>query len=426
MHLKKVTLTDFRSFERLEWEIGADEAAGWHVLLGNNGSGKSSVLKAIAMALIGANDFIAAQPDVLSLLRRGEDGRVAEEATVELEVGGAPSWDPDLPSGTPVAVTLSRGESGQPWTIGNATRWPESGWFSAGFGPMRRLFGRSAISQRIPASFSRLPKHLSLFDDDVTLGDAVEWLKSLQFRALEAKDRQDKPSGKRTTVAGRFLADVKAFINQPGFLPYGVRLVDIDADRVVFKDGNGVEVPLSGLSAGYQAVLSLTFESIRLMGDAFGGKRIFNKTATQVEAPGVILIDEVDVHLHPAWQREIGPWLTRMFPNVQFIVTTHSPLICQAAAPGSVWRLAAPGEESGIHRIQGEQLQRVLYGDVLHAFNSEAFGGIPSRSDMALRTMDRFADLNQLAQVRKLTKAEQAEHEALGKKLDGVLPGREI
>ena len=425
MHLKKVTLTDFRSFENLEWEIGADEGAGWHVVLGNNGAGKTSLLKAIAMALIGANEFLAAQQDVLSLLRRGRNGQQADAAMVELEVGKSAPWDPDISTGTSIDITLSRGESG-PWTLGSATIWPESGWFSASFGPMRRLYGRSAISQRIPlTSYPRLAQHLSLFDDDVALGDTVEWLKSLQFRALDAKERQDKPSGKRTTVAGRFLADVKAFINQPGFLPYGVRLVDIDVDRVVFKDGNGVEVPLSGLSAGYQAVLSLTFESIRLMGDAFGGKRIFNKTATQVEAPGVILIDEVDVHLHPAWQREIGPWLTRMFPNVQFIVTTHSPLICQAAAPGSVWRLAAPGEEMGIHRIQGEQLQRVLYGDVLHAFNSEAFGGIPGRSDMALRTMGRFADLNQLAQARKLTKAEQVEHEALCKKLDGVLPGRE-
>ena len=46
---------------------------------------------------------------------------------------------------------------------------------------------------------------------------------------------------------------------------------------------------------------------------------------------GVILIDEIDAHLHPAWQKRIGFWLKAHFPNIQFIVTTHSPFICQAA-----------------------------------------------------------------------------------------------
>ena len=49
---------------------------------------------------------------------------------------------------------------------------------------------------------------------------------------------------------------------------------------------------------------------------------------------GVVLIDEVDVHLHVSWQRSIGFWLKKHFPNVQFIVTTHSPFVCQAADPG--------------------------------------------------------------------------------------------
>jgi hypothetical protein len=426
MHLKNVTLTDFRSFEELEWEIGVEEGAGWHVLLGTNGSGKSSVLQAIAMALIGPQEFLAARPDLPGLVRRDTEGQRAAAASVALQVSGATTWDPvfadDGKFGGAIEVQLAPSESGA-WSIGEPVKWPASGWFSASFGPMRRLFGRSEIPQSIARSFPRLAQHLTLFDDDVALGDTVEWLKSLRFRVLDAKERQGKSSGKQSALASEFLTDVKSFINQPDFLPYGVQLVDIDSDGVTFKDGNGVELPLRELSAGYHAVLSLTFEVIRLMSDAFNGKRIFNKAATQVDAPGVVMIDEVDVHLHPAWQRDIGPCLTRMFPNVQFIVTTHSPLICQAAVKGSVWKLAAPGEAVGIQRIEGEQLQRVLYGDVLHALNSEAFGGIPGRSDVALAKMRRFAELNQLAQAGKLKEPARLEQEALRKELEGVLPG---
>ena len=46
---------------------------------------------------------------------------------------------------------------------------------------------------------------------------------------------------------------------------------------------------------------------------------------------GVAPIDEIDAHLHPAWQREIGFWLKQCFPKGQFIVTSHNPMICQAA-----------------------------------------------------------------------------------------------
>jgi predicted ATPase len=52
---------------------------------------------------------------------------------------------------------------------------------------------------------------------------------------------------------------------------------------------------------------------------------------------GVELIDEVDAHLHPEWQREVGFWLKRHFPKIQFLVTTHSPSICQAAAPNGLF-----------------------------------------------------------------------------------------
>jgi predicted ATP-binding protein involved in virulence len=57
----------------------------------------------------------------------------------------------------------------------------------------------------------------------------------------------------------------------------------------------------------------------------------FPDSDNPIECPGVVLIDELDAHLHPEWQRQIGFWLREKFPNIQFIVATHSPFLAQVA-----------------------------------------------------------------------------------------------
>jgi predicted ATP-binding protein involved in virulence len=66
---------------------------------------------------------------------------------------------------------------------------------------------------------------------------------------------------------------------------------------------------------------------------------------------GVVLIDEVDAHLHPRWQREVGFLLTRTFPRLQFIVTSHSPFVAMAAGEGA---LSVLRQDGGAVRIDRE------------------------------------------------------------------------
>ena len=159
------------------------------------------------------------------------------------------------------------------------------------------------------------------------------------------------------------------------------------------------------------------------MAQRYGEDGLFSPDATQVLAPGIVLIDEIDAHLHPSWQREIGPWLTKLFPKLQFIVTTHSPYVCQTAVQGSVWALPAPGSDAQLHRLEGEQLTRVLYGDVLHVLNSEAFGGLPGRSEHAVHMLDRLAQLNRRQDRGQLSQPESAEREDLEITLAPVVSG---
>jgi hypothetical protein len=139
---------------------------------------------------------------------------------------------------------------------------------------------------------------------------------------------------------------------------------------------------------------------------------------TTITPPGVVLIDEVDAHLHPTLQTRIGEWFTTYFPNIQFIVTTHSPLICRAAETGSIWRLAAPGsgEESG--EVTGAARDRLLYGNVLDAYGTEVFGEDVAIGTAAAGKRQRLALLNQKSiGGEEMTAEEEQEYRQLQRML---------
>ena len=109
-------------------------------------------------------------------------------------------------------------------------------------------------------------------------------------------------------------------------------------------DGRGAQVAVEEMSDGYRSILSLTLELIRLMFSTFDTRAALdaiNTTAGTIALPGVVAIDEIDAHLHPAWQQRIGDWFVEHFPETQFFVTTHSPIICRGRATRQ--RLAAAG-----------------------------------------------------------------------------------
>lgn len=125
----------------------------------------------------------------------------------------------------------------------------------------------------------------------------------------------------------------------------------------------------------------------------------------------MVLIDEIDAHLHPEWQRQIGFWFVEHFPNIQFIVTTHSPLVCQAASKGSIWRLPAPGSEESSYRItrESEEWKRLVYGDILEAYSTDLFGENIDRSEEAQEKFERVGELSVKELDAPLTPAEETE-----------------
>ena len=113
-----------------------------------------------------------------------------------------------------------------------------------------------------------------------------------------------------------------------------MKISRVDTETVYFRGPGGAEVTVFDLSDGYRSVLALAIDIVLVLHSCFED----HSSSFQVDGEtlrvlfeGVILIDEVDAHLHPSWQRELGFRLRRTFPRIQFIVTSHSPFVAQAA-----------------------------------------------------------------------------------------------
>ena len=424
MRIRDIQIRNVRSLRSHRWSFARTKCAGWHVVLGDNGSGKSSFLRAIALALVGAgraeglrqswNDWLthgeqkgeirlmlwSATPDVVRLANLPADNlyspgvKLHRKSNDEAELADLPPNDPSRQS---LAQMLSLDEV-----------YTAREWFSTSFGPFRRFTGGSDQLSKLPPLLAR---HLSLFDEGIAFTKCLDWLQDLKFRALEHDPE------------GGLLERLIRFVNESDFLPSGVRIEDVTSRNVMFRDANRVVVPVTDLSDGYRSVLSMTFEIIRQMAITFGPDEIFHPDdPTRITPEGVVIVDEIDAHLHPTWQSRIGHWFCDHFPNVQFIVSTHSPLVCQSAENGSVYLLPRSGSGEKGGKLKRDTLLRLVHGTVLDAYGTEAFGSdaAATRSPRSRELHRRLAQLNNRELLKGLLPKERRERDRLRRTLPSV------
>ncbi|MFG7944665.1 AAA family ATPase [Streptomyces cacaoi] len=412
MYLKNLRLDGVRGFRgpravSLDFTRPDGGYAGWTVLAGRNAAGKSTLLQAIGLCLMGQAGASLLDGAVEEWLT---EGRETGEATAVLvrdrpedegpegdaELVAIVRWQPedtlfDLeePEGGPyieVVFTGSREVQGLLWKSS------PRGWFRAGYGPLRRLSGGGTY-ERAPRPTDRSSSMRTLFREQAALTEAVDWLVSAKMRQMEERSGADE-----------LLEAALALLNDE-LLPGKLRVAQVDSDGPWLRretDASGEEgegeplLPLHRMSDGVRTVFTLVLDIIRQMHAAYGSLELRGTeegAAPYLPHPGIVLIDEVDAHLHMEWQQRIGQWFKSHFPAVQFIVTTHSPYICQAADEAGLIRLPGLGEEHPPEHVEPDLYREIVYGTGDDATLSELFGLDSPYSPEAEQKRGRLVEL---------------------------------
>lgn len=345
MRIKRLKLTNFRGFESLDVDLDRPVT----VLVGVNGSGKTSVLRAIAAAAEG----------LVNLPRRRSKKRL-ERSTVlapqDLRVDaldGAVSSEFDH-EGDPFVIVLGYDpEDISEWgiMIHNGVELVEG--LDLDPRPFAFLVGTERrVSVETTSSGSLLFRgHDAIEVVDRSPGYArfVEWF----------KEREDVENARRVAARDfnvqdpqlRAVRDAVAAV-MPGFDNLRIERDQSPPSMVATK--NGVELRLDQLSDGERNLIALAGDLARRM--VIADPNAENPLQTE----GIILIDEVEQHLHPAWQRRVIPALQRAFPKAQLIVTTHSPQVISSVPASAVVLLDGTSAHAMSNPTEGRDTNAIL------------------------------------------------------------------
>jgi len=315
MFLKRLALTNIRSIERLEmsFETAGNPIRKWTFILGENGTGKSSILRAIALLVAGSEALpeLLVRPDSWIRLGCSECVMEAELVTAEGEERHiALRWG----RGQHIRTIFEQNKESMD-LLDAALCHGNRNYCTIGYGVSRRCVDSRSVNMfREVFANPRAQCVATLFSSDAVLNPLDTWAMDMEYRRSKA--------GLETVRQA--LADL---------LP-GVTLSRLDREnRVLLFSTQDGELPLDQLSDGYQNMAAWCGDLLYRMTTTYG----YYKRPLAVR--GLLLIDEIDLHLHPVWQRVLKNFLDSKLPHFQILATTHSPLTAQQAGEGELYFL---------------------------------------------------------------------------------------
>lgn len=343
----------------------------FHLLIGQNGRGKTSTLDALAVAagswllgIRGEDSRHILNEDIrVRVLHYGDTERIEPQLPVIVEAQGivqgqALTWKRELRSKRTTSALANQikhsaekavqaMQNGEPVTLplisyyGTGRLWQEprdlhaptdEGSSTSIKSPAPQDFAtEDGTSDDLAETFaSRLAGYRYSIDPRTSPRNLLRWLKFEQQLALQER--------KESTQFQIVKAAIQQSVEGCERLAYHLRL------GLLLDIADQPRLPFSALSDGQRNMVAM-------IGDlAFKAAQLNPHLGADalLQTPGIVLIDELDLHLHPRWQQHIVEDLRRLFPQVQFIATTHSPFIVQTLRLGELIPLdAQPVPETG-------------------------------------------------------------------------------
>ena len=348
--LREIRVDNYRCFDELTMPLEEDTT----ILFAENGGGKTALLTALAMGLAviqrdapktlklkAGRDSRRAVPDdkgppepvgpceVTWTAAVGETETVTWTSTIQPASGRTRSQD------RPILEAVERVRV-------PGVRWPLFAWY--GVDRLGRLHDRR---RKVEFTWDRWEAYASALDPNLDEAPLVQWLQN-EFLGDVARRQQDEPE--RFFHAAVMEAAVRA---TPGVTHAWYDAVT-KGPVVRFEDGH--VAPWSELSDGYHVFIALVADIAR--------RAVMLNELDGAEAParveGVVLIDELDLHLHPRWQRVALPSLRKAFPRLQLVVSTHSPQILSSAENRQVRRLFGGSLQEGRVFVESRDTNAIL------------------------------------------------------------------
>lgn len=416
-YVTSLTVENIRCFgpkQSLDLSDGKGGPARWTIILGENGTGKTTLLQALVCH---------------ELVNYGKEVHAAGQASMATRA--VAFW---LNQPVRNAITDAMGFIRKPgehtpavcdirWTVSGTSRLDQVqkvGWLASweirpdsiterpgsaamvyhAYGAGRRLARGALVEGREDDPVG------TLFDEHAQLRNAEEWLLQLHYASLQPskdqKRREERLEQVKVLLTGGLLIEVDdiRFITAPDPRP---------VSHVEFQTPYGW-VPLRRLGYGYQTLIAWVVDFASRMVERYPD------SPNPLHEPAIVVVDEIDLHLHPAWQRKLTTFLSDRFPNTQFIATAHSPLTVQAAEGANLAVLKRVGDHveivNDVDDIRNWRLDQIVTSDLFD---------LPSASPPRVERL--FEEKRELLAKAKLSKADRQRLKTLQDEIDTLPVG---